>query len=180
MSTTRKPSPREIHVRGPDHGLCLRLEETLAKEAELLRELRLVFRRQREALVTGDAERLDDGVFAATRLMRTLDEARSSRRRVTVGLIGTDVDFLELDDVLSGVPISTSLPAAREAVLDAARELRREVSVLRSSLHVLLDDNRRCLDALLGVEGHRFDAPSGGAHGASPADRSRKILDRRA
>lgn len=161
----------------PDEGLRVRLEATLEKEAELLDELRQVFRRQREALVRGDAERLDDGVFAATRLMRTLDEARASRRKVTVGLLGADVDFLELDDMLSG-QASTGLLAARETVLQAARGLRQEVAVLRSSLHVLLDDNRRCLDALLGADGPTA-IPVGEARSSAP-EGGRQLLDRHA
>lgn len=173
----RETLAREPRGGVPDDGLSARLEATLEKEAELLNELRQVFRRQREALVRGDAERLDDGVFAATRLMRTLDEARASRRKVTVGLVGADVDFLELDDVLSH-RASTELLGAREAVLQAAQGLRQEVAVLRSSLHVLLDDNRRCLDALLGVGAP--PATAGGDVPGQATEGGRQLLDRRA
>lgn len=158
-----------------------RLEATLVKEAELLRELRAIFRKQREALVRGDAERLDDGVFAATRLMRTLDEARASRRKVTRSLIGSELDFLELDAALMDAD-NRGLRSAREDVLEAARELLREVSVLRGSLHVLLDDNRRCLDMLLGdgqsPSGAWTAQPDGGVAGPG-SGAVRAVVDRR-
>lgn len=147
---------------------------TLAQEAELLRELREVFRRQRVGVLEGRAADIDDGVFTATRMLRTLGEARAARKQITLRLFGSSMEFQDLDDgVLPNR--DADLERARDEVRSAARGLLEEAAVLRGSLEVLLDDNRRCLDALLG-------GPHGGAalggQPMGPPDRSGLMLDR--
>ena len=158
---------------GAADDLRVRLVSTMEKEAELLIELRAVFSRQRAAVASGDAGVLDDGVFAATRLMRTLEEARGARRRLTLGLVGSELDFLDLEGVLTGAE-NRSIRDAREKVLEAATLLRSEVAVLRGALSAVLDDNRRYLDILLG------ETPAAAAGGGSPQSQPqlRSAVDR--
>jgi len=165
----------------PDVALKTKFRATLAEEAELLRELRAVFRRQRQAVVDGRAEQIDDGVFAATRLLRTLGEARAARRLITVGLFGTDLEFSELEDGAL-VASDPGMDGVRDEVLDAARGLLQEVAVLRGSLEVLLDDNRRCLEVLLGRGGDTGSADGDGALYSSDGvtERPGSLVDRQA
>lgn len=165
---------------GSGADLRARLASTLDKEAELLTELSAVFSVQREAVACGDAQRLDDGVFAATRLMRTLEAARSARRSLTLGLVGSELDFIELEAVLTGAE-NRPVRSARESVLEAAALLRREVRVLRGALSTVLDDNRRCLDVLLSPGEGARPARVASATESSPAPlpQLRSVVDRR-
>ena len=141
------------------------LVSALEQEVGLLDGLRAVFVAQREALSAGDPRALDDGVFAATRIMRTMAEARRRRRHLTSTLLGSDLDFDELDAVLSDArnrPVRNALNQVREA----AGLLRSEVRVLRQILQVSLSDNRRHLEILLGdsAQGAAVDdGPGAGA-----------------
>ena len=137
------------------------LVSALEQEVGLLDGLRMVFVAQREALAAGDPRALDDGVFAATRIMRTMDEARRQRRHLTSTLLGSDLDFDELDAELSDArnrPVRQALGQVR----DAAARLRAEVRVLRQILQVSLSDNRRHLEVLLGEQS------ASSLHGAGP------------
>ncbi len=154
-------------------GLTALLVSALEEEVDLLETLRLIFVAQREALAKGDPAALDDGVFAATRVLRTLDEARRRRRGITTGLVGSDVDFEELDSVVPG-SAGRSVRAAQERVRTAAAGLRTEVSFLRRILTVALSDNRRYLDALLGEEPGQVAA----GYEAGPVDVAGAVLDR--
>jgi FlgN protein len=154
------------------------LVSALEEEVGLLDGLRKIFVVQREALAEGDPRALDDGVFAATRVMRTMEEARRRRRRLTTNLLGSDVDFDELDTILTG-PLNRSVRAGQDQVRAAAARLRREVALLRRILRVALSDNRRYLDILLG-EGPSAGATSGGyCEVTAPAPvQSGVVLDR--
>jgi hypothetical protein len=142
---------------GTDASMEARLRSLLAsameEEVGMLDTLREIFVAQREALSAGDPAALDDGVFAATRVIRTLDEARRRRRGITASLIGSEVDGDELDTYLTG---SATRPVrqAREHLRAAAERLRGEVALLRRILGVALQDNRVYLEALLGDGGH--------------------------
>ena len=67
-----------------EEGLRAHLVAALDEEVELLEALRRIFAAQRDALRAGDPTALDDGVFGATRVMRTMEEARRRRRRLHV------------------------------------------------------------------------------------------------
>ena len=172
------------HFAEPDliseTGLRTLLVAALDEEVELLDNLRRTFSGQREALTTADPMALDDGVFAATRIMRTMDEARRRRRRLTIKLLGSEIEFDELDTVLTGSE-NRPIRVAQERVRVAAIRLREEVATLRRVLQVALRDNRVYLETLLG-EGVR-KATSEAAYGGGetlrtgPPD-SGVVLDR--
>lgn len=149
------------------------LVSALDEEVGLLETLRTIFVAQRHALATGDPAALDDGVFAATRVLRTLDEARRRRRGITTGLVGSDVDFEELDTLVRGSG-GRAIRVAQESVRGAAAGLRQEVSLLRRILTVALSDNRSYLEALLAEEPGQ--ATSG--YTTAPPDASGAVLDR--
>lgn len=157
-------------------GLRSLLTAALEEEVELLDTLRRIFVSQREALAAGDPAALDDGVFAATRVLRTLDEARRRRMGITRGLAGTELDFEELDTLMTGSS-SRPLRIAQERVRRAAGDLRGEVTLLRRILQVALSDNRRYLDTMVGAE-PRGPAPT--AYGPPPeaSGKAGVVLDR--
>jgi hypothetical protein len=125
------------------------LISALDEEVALLDRLRGIFASQREALAAGDPHALDDGVFAATRVMRTMEEARRRRTSLTTRLSGGDLEFDEWDVVLTG-PENRPIRLGQERVRQAAARLREEVAKLRRILHSALADNRRYLEVLLG------------------------------
>ncbi len=133
----------------PDDALRGMLVMALDEEVALLERLRDIFARQKEALASGDPHALDDGVFAATRVMRTMEEARRRRTSLTTRLIGGELDFDEWDVVLTG-PENRPVRHGQERVRQAAARLREEVSMLRQILRSALADNRRYLEVLLG------------------------------
>lgn len=140
-------------VEAPDmrteEGLRVLLVSAMDEEVALLENLRGVFEVQREALGSGDPTALDDGIFAATRVMRTMEEARRRRRRLMARLVGDEVDLEELDFVLTGA-VNRPVRNARDRVRIAASRLRDEVTLLRAILRTALSDNRRYLEILLG------------------------------
>ena len=132
-----------------EDGLRTMLVSALDEEVALLDSLRDIFVVQREALAEGDAGALDDGIFAATRMMRTMEEARRRRRRLTERLTGGELELDEMDVWLSGVS-NRPIRGARDRVQAAAVRLRSEVGLLRGILKTALSDNRRYLEVLLG------------------------------
>lgn len=155
---------------GPEDDTRRLLVEALEQEVGLLDGLRSVFVAQREAISLGDPRALDDGVFAATRIMRTMDEARRRRRHLTSTLLGSDLDFDELDAVLADArnrPVRNALIQVREA----AGRLRSEVRMLRQILQVSLSDNRRHLEVLLGDSSTTALGPSAGSDTGAVLDR---------
>lgn len=148
-----------------EQGLRSMLVAALDEEVALLDSLRDTFVVQREALGVGDAGALDDGIFTATRMMRTMEEARRRRRRLTERLTGGEMELDELDIWLSGVN-NRPIRAARDRVQAAAVRLRTEVALLHDILKTALSDNRRYLEVLLGdttraVASEPYDAAPG-------------------
>lgn len=133
----------------PEDALRNMLAAALDEEVTLLDGLRDIFACQRDAIAAGDPHALDDGVFAATRVMRTMEEARRRRTSLTTRLIGGDLEFDEWDVVLAG-PENRLVRLGQERVRQAAARLREEVAMLRRILHSALSDNRRYLEVLLG------------------------------
>jgi len=148
-------------------GLRSLLVSALEEEAELLESLRQIFCTQRDALRKRDPMALDDGVFSATRIMRTMEEARRRRRRLTINLLGSELEFDELETELTGSEYRP-VRRARERVRAAAGRLRDEVGALQQILRVALQDNRVHLETLLGDGVHR--ATSEAAYGSGDAD----------
>lgn len=157
---------------GTEDGLRTMLVSALDEEVDLLDGLRKIFVVQREALAAGDPRALDDGIFAATRVMRTMEEARRRRRRLTERLIGGDIDFEELDVWLTG-PRNRPIRSARDRVQAAASALRKEVALLHRILKTALSDNRRYLEILLGDTTRPVASDGyGAAHSGAVLDRT--------
>lgn len=137
------------------------LAETLRTECRLLRDLATVLERQRRAVEADDLAGVDESVFAAQRVFRTLSEARRRRRSLIVLLAGyEDVSLADLDEVL-GPLMTRTLREARDELRDAARHLEGHLGVNRSLLKAALEAGDRLIRAMSG-------APTTGAAYAPP------------
>lgn len=116
------------------------LTDALQTERRLLDELGKVLIRQRESIGKDDLEAIDESVYSAQRVLRTLQEARR-RRRSLLELIGVDreLPLRELEDQLGAV-VNDVLAVARDELLTAAEALSRE-----------LNNNRQVIDGALNV-----------------------------
>jgi len=126
------------------------LTKSLRTEERLLRELLQVLHDQREGVATADLERINGSAFAAHRVLRTMGEARRSRRTLLGALAGAeDVALADLEVTL-GPRCTDELRAARDRVLEVARAVSREISINRRMLQSALRAGDEHLRALLG------------------------------
>ena len=127
------------------------LTDTLQSERRLLDDLTKVMVRQRESIAKDDLEAIDESVFSAQRVLRTLQEARR-RRRTLLELIGVDRDLplRELEHQI-GPAVSEVLSAARDALLDSAATLSRELTSNRQVIHGALAIGEQLLRVFTGT-----------------------------
>lgn len=145
------------HALGPNpmQACAETLRDALEAESRLLNDLLAVLLRQRRGVATEDLQTVDDSVYAAHRVLRTLEEARRRRRTLLGVLAGTeDVPLERLEDAL-GNHADDPLLRARDALLDLARGLSREIAVNRRVLRHALSTGEAQMRTLCGV------APSG-------------------
>lgn len=128
------------------------LADALASECRLLEDLTLVLRQQRDGVAGNDLEAIDASVYAAQRVLLTLQQARK-RRRTLLGLLAgrEDVGLGELEEVVGPADLTAQVRAARDALQRAARSLARE-----------LDVNRRVLNGAIAVGDELIRAMVGG------------------
>lgn len=142
LAPTPRPRPAAGHVTA--------LADALATERRLLDDLIGVLASQRSGVSTDDLEIIDDSVYAAQRVLLTLQQARR-RRRALLGLVAgrEDVTLGELDAVLG--PMATpDVLRARDELVIRARELTRELEKNRAVLDGALRTGDRLIRALTG------------------------------
>ena len=127
MEALHLPVPEP--ATGPSHVAAL--TDALATERRLLDELARVLVTQREGVSGDDLQALDESVFSANRVFRTLQEARQ-RRRTLLQLIGTDedCDLRDLESAL-GPGVTPELLGVRDELLESAERLARELTMNR-------------------------------------------------
>jgi hypothetical protein len=129
------------------------LAEALNGEVRLIEDLASILRRQREGVVSDDVQKVDDSVFAAHRLMRTIEEARRRRRTMTGILLGAaDVPPRDLAQSLGG-RATPGLTAAAGGLQAAAMALSREIEINRHVLRGAIEAGDQVVRALCGVRG---------------------------
>jgi hypothetical protein len=136
------------------------LAQALDGEIKLLNDLASILRRQREGVATDDVQKVDDSVFAAHRVMRTIEEARRRRRTVTGILLGAgDVPVRELELAL-GARATPALGSAVTHLNAAADALSREIEINRRVLRGAIEAGDRVVRALTGARngGVSYDA----------------------
>lgn len=137
-------TPGHLHPQGnrntsPAGGIGFdTLAVALKREAKLLTDLLSVMQQQRDAVGAEDLGIVDDTIFSAQRILRTLAEARV-KRRTLLEILGCDPE-LPLDDLEEILG-----PRMTPEVLDALQTLRTVALNLTGELDV----NRRVLQSAL-------------------------------
>ncbi|MBX6365034.1 MAG: flagellar export chaperone FlgN [Gemmatimonadetes bacterium] len=138
-------------AQAPAAADVLALQSALDTEMRLLGDLADVLGRQRRGVAADDIEAVDDSVFAAHRVLRTLEEARRRRRALLAILTGDEDTPLEsLEDAL-GDDADAALLRARDALLETARSLSRQIELNRRVLRQALANGENRMRSLCGV-----------------------------
>jgi len=137
--------------RGPSPEWTLQsLKDVLSREGKLLADLIQILRRQRTAVRKDDLAVVDETVYSAQRVFRTLAEARRRRRALleTLGVEG-DVPLDDMEETLEG-KMDEELGAARDGLRRTALELSRELDVNRRVLEGALSSGEELIRGLTG------------------------------
>jgi hypothetical protein len=126
------------------------LAEALRKEAKLLLDLREVLKRQRAAVAQDDLAIVDETVYSAQRIFRTLSEARRQRRAI-LEILGVDrgVGVDALEGVLGG-RTTMDLRLAQEELREAARRVSGELDVNKKILKGAISSGEEMIRGLRG------------------------------
>lgn len=129
------------------------LSDALRREAKLLLDLNEVLKRQRAAVARDDLAVVDETVYSAQRVFRTLAEARR-RRRALLDILGIDQEVsLESLDSTLGPRMTVDLELAREELKEAARRLSGELNVNRKILQGAIASGDALIRGLRGGSG---------------------------
>lgn len=133
------------------------LAAALRRETKLLTDLLTVMRQQRDAVGSEDLGLVDDTIFSAQRILRTLAEARV-KRRTLLEILGCDPE-LPLDDLeeVLGPRLTPDVRDALENLRTVALNLTGELDVNRKVLESAL----RSGDDLIRVLGGGGDKDPG-------------------
>jgi flagellar biosynthesis/type III secretory pathway chaperone len=144
------------------------LVDELETERRLLDELARVLVAQREGISSDDLASIDESVFGAQRILRTLQEARR-RRRTLLQLLGVEpeTELRELGGAL-GPRMTPELNTSRDELLQAAMRLSRELTVNRRVVDGALEVGNQLLRAFTGSP----ERPNLYAQGSEPAPKS--------
>jgi hypothetical protein len=124
---------------------------TLSREAKLLSDLREILRDQREAVAAEDLTRVDDTIFSAQRIFRTLAEARTKRRTLLEILSGDpDIPLTEVETAL-GPRATPAVARALEDLRGVALELSADLEVNRQVLQGAIRSGEELIRALTGA-----------------------------
>lgn len=135
------------------------LAGALNHEAELLRNLLGVLRQQREGVAADDLEVVDETIYTAQRIFRTLGEARRRRKGLLQVVVGAeDVPLKDLPTSL-GPRMTPALREAREVLQRTAKELSLELEVNRRVLSGAIRSGEELIMALCGKK------PAGSGYG---------------
>lgn len=127
------------------------LVDALRGERRLLLDLLRVLERQRAAVAADDLAGLDDSVFAAQRVLRTLAEARRRRRTLLTLVVGDESVALDALDEVLGRNMTDALRTARGELQATARELAGELDRNRRVLQGAISAGDRLIRVLCGA-----------------------------
>lgn len=127
------------------------LQDALQREAHLVGDLLHVVLRQRAGVVSDDIQVVDDSVYAAHRMARTLEEARRHRRALLELITGDPDTSLEMLESAMEGEVAPELVRARDELMGAARVLSREIAINRRILRDALSTGEARIRSLCGV-----------------------------
>lgn len=156
--------PLEPPTPAVGSGHASDLEEALKTERRLLNDLAGVLERQRSGVAGDDITVVDDSVFAAQRVLRTLAEARRRRRSLLSILVGREDVALGDLEVALGPAMTLGLRTARNDLQSAAQRVAGELERNRRILHGAISAGDKLIRALTGSkEPAVYTAPGGSA-----------------
>jgi hypothetical protein len=149
------------------------LGPALGRERKLLGDLLNILKQQREAVATEDLASVDDTIFSAQRILRTLAEARI-KRRTLLEILGADpnIPLDDLEDAL-GPKVTPELSEEIQVLRTVALQLTGELEVNRKVLQGAIRSGENLITVLgggqtqdPGVYGPQAEQPRGsGDHG---------------
>lgn len=177
VAAKRDPLP----AVGGQGRMAALLAEALRREGKLLVDLLEVLRAQRAAVARDDLAAVDESVFAAQRILRTLAEARKQRWGLFEAMgLPRETPLGDLDTLL-GPWMREDLATARNRLQEIAGELARELAVNRLVLEGALaacDDFVRLYRS--GADGVGTPAYDPRRPQPAPSGPSGTLLDRQA
>ena len=147
----RHPQKPVSRTESPGPGMGFdSLAAAMGRETKLLLDLLEVLRQQRKAVATEDLAGVDDTIFSAQRIFRTLAEARL-KRRTLLEILGGDPD-LHLEDVedVLGPKITPEVREALQELRRVALELSGELEVNRTVLQGAIETGDGLIRAMGG------------------------------
>lgn len=154
------------------------LADAFRREAKLLLDLQDVLQRQRNAVAKDDLPVVDETVYSAQRIFRTLAEARRQRRAI-LEILGLDretsVDSLE---ELLGSHMTVDLGLARTELQEAARRVSRELNVNKKILQGAISTGEELIQGLRGASGKGTGVYGPGAGSGAPRGDGGLIINR--
>ena len=128
------------------------LAGALVRETKLLSDLREVLKAQREAVAAEDLSGVDDTIFSAQRIFRTLAEARTNRRTLLEILSGDpDLPLAEVEMAL-GPRITAEVIEALEDLRVVALELSGDLEMNRQVLQGAIRSGEDLIRAMAGAD----------------------------
>ena len=125
------------------------LASALEGEARLLESLAETLRNQRAGVANDDVQLVDESVYGAWRVMRTLEEARRRRITLTERVLGVDVAPSEWLTEFGPIPSLIGVP--RERLLAVAETVAREIEINRRVLDRAIRTGEQTVRALCGA-----------------------------
>lgn len=127
------------------------LAKTLNRESEILTALREILRKQREAVAAEDLAGVDDTIFSAQRIFRTLAEARTKRRALLEIVSGDPDTPLTEVQIALGPRVTPDITSALEDLRLVALELSGDLEINRQVLHGAIQSGEELIRALAGA-----------------------------
>lgn len=160
-----------------DPGDIVELARALHTETRLLGDLAETLRRQRAGVSCDDVQAVDESVFGAHRIIRTLGEARRRRRTLVERIIGEqELPLREWDDAFGGL-LTPELRDACGRAQDAAETVAREIEINRCVLRTALAASNKLFRALAGGQ-QQAVAYGADASAAGQPQRGALLFDR--
>ena len=154
------------------------LSGAFRREAKLLLDLQEVLQRQRNAVAKDDLPVVDETVYSAQRVFRTLAEARRQRRAI-LEILGLDRESpVESLEELLGARMTVDLGLARTELQEAARRVSRELSVNKKILQGAIATGEDLIQGLRGASARGSGVYGPGSSTGAPKGDGGLIINR--